>query len=143
MYNKLRYNLLHQRAHSSTCETLAGKMVLQQLEFGRVSDDLIAQWRAKRNDYAAAPQSLPFLVLDYMANGGSIDASHLDPQRQRLALDCQRHWNNVVLNVHRATTTDGEPDARAVALLAALNTGAWLDAFLWRDANRATPINVF
>lgn len=147
MYTKLRYNLLHQRGQSSSCETLAGQMIVYRLE--AMDTDTAEQWRAKRDDYALAPAgSLPYLLLDYMyrnalgGGGGSLvklDVTNLNGRAQTMALEFQRHWLGVV----QRTRTGQDADASAAALVAALNAGAWLDAFLWREANRERPINCF
>jgi hypothetical protein len=149
MYNKLRYTLLHQRARSTTCETLSGQTIIYQLEGIGVVDDIAEQWRMKRDDYLLAPTSLPYLLLDYMyrqarmLNGNvKIPIADLNPRAQCLAMEFQRHWVVVAINVKNALLHE-QPDAMAAALLAALNAGAWLDSFLWRDANREAPINLF
>lgn len=148
MYAKLRYNLLHQRGQSSSCETLAGQMILYRLESIDGADTVTEQWRAKRDDYALAPAgSLPYLLLDYMyrdarGGGGSLvklDVTSLNGRAQALALEFQRHWIYVV----QRTRAGQDADTSAAALVAALNAGAWLDAFLWREANRERPINCF
>lgn len=160
MYNKLRYSILHQRAQSTTCETLAGQMVVQRLESedGTVDADIADQWRAKRDDYALAPQSLPFLLLDYMVlqaqnqqqrvvTSARLAVGDLNQREQCLAAEYQRHWISTISSVQRARNASPREqqtgDLLAAALLAALNAGAWLDAFLWRHANRETPINLF
>jgi len=132
-YSKLRYNVLHQRAQSSTCETLAAQTALALLEATALPSSM---WIAKRDQYASVPMSLAYRLLDFMSRaGGSISADGLDTRHTALLIEWQRHWSALQASLRRAALEKTD-DVRAAVLLTALNAGAWLDAFLWRDAHR-------
>lgn len=158
MYHRLSYDLRNKRARSSSCETLMALAILDRLEGNHSVSDLILQrWREKRDDYQDHKLEGPYVLLDDVCrglegrtNGKNDDCPALDYAAARgrgTFGEFQRHGMHVThtlqivaeLEAHNSPQLE---NAKYAALIAALNAGAWLDAFLWRAANQKT-INLF
>jgi hypothetical protein len=163
MYAQLRYRALHQRAQSLSCETLASQLIIYRLEGAPLSGSAESArdaWLAKRDDYADDPTQPAYLFLDHVLRACLLpDSSYggppspttlaqmLSTRDQHNFLEMQRLCASVRALVSHATSgaisTYDLPEARSAALVAALNLGAAMDVFLWKQANRLQPINMF